>query len=356
MNEINVNFKDGVVDDGYMWVFDNALQAVCKINLETMIMDIVDRYEGAKEITVGWIVQWEHMLYMVQIESPGILIYDRNKKCFYERFDVPEIGYGKPKVSTVLLYEDMLWIFPLWLENDACCYDLKKGKFYIDKNITGLLRQHKSSLGVFSPFYCMENNILWLVCFGGNVYWKYDLKNGNSEKYEFNDSEMQLSGICCEAGKKWFTFINSGRVMLSNDEGNCMFWDKAGSENRPFSNIVNIGFYTLLMPRYANNIAVIDTKNNEMRRIELKKDEIRTSGNERVRNFCKYGDKLYLIPYQSGEMYKVDGATGEVKREELTTSFHYELEQVMKKLNKGEVLRENENMGIRGFIAYCNEV
>lgn len=355
MNDIRANFRDGVIEDGYMWVFDNCLQAVCKINMETMVMDMVERYEGEEHITVGWIVGHQNKLFMVKTETPGILIYDKNKKRFFERFDAPNVGNAKQDVASVLLYDNTIWIFPVWLENEACCYDLKRGKYYTDHNITRLLKSHESTLGVFSPFYFVEKDILWMVCFGGKVYWKYDLKNGNSEMFGFDKMGLQLSGICCDSHEKWFSFLNSSKLMRIREGEDFEFWDGKDSENRPYSNIVKIGLYIVFMPRFSDSIAVINSENGKIQQTVLKKEKIKTSMNEKMRNYCKYGNNLYMLPYQSENMYKVDGVTGEVTCENIASSFHYELEQVKRAFNRGTCIRENENLGICGLIDFCRE-
>ena len=331
MDGINVNFRDGVVDDGYMWVFDNVLQAVCRINLDTMVMDIVQKYEGEKDITIGWIVQHQNTLYMVTTDKPGILIYDKNKKRFYERFDVPETGYGKPDVSSVLLYENTIWIFPVWLENAACCYDVKKGKFYTDDKITGMLKRHKSSQGVFSPFYYRENDDLWMVCFGGNAYWRYDLKSETFEMYEFEDTDMQLSGICFFDNRKWFSFINTGKI-ICNDNGELYeLISENNNSNRPFSTIVGTGNNVIFLPRYGNEIVKVDTLTNEVCSIWLEEEE-KFSWNERMRNYCRDKDNLFFIPYHGEIMYMMQELDKEVKKVELFASFDYEVERIKKNM------------------------
>lgn len=352
MDGINVNFRDGVVDDGYMWVFDNVLQAVCKIDLDSMVMDIVQKYEGEKDITIGWIVQHQNTLYMVTTDKPGILIYDKNKKRFYERFDAPETGYERKAVSTVFLHENIIWIFLVRLENSACCYDVKKGKFYTDDRITGMLKRHKSCQGVFSSFNYKENDYLWMVSFAGNAYWKYDLKSGDSEIHEFEDSDMQLSGICCNGNQKWFSFINSGKIMcVDGEEYN--IWDNVGTENRPFSHIVNAGKYIIYLPRQCNEIITIDTSNNAISKRRVNKDGIKGFLDEKMRNFCDYRSVIYLFPNQIDTMYKMDINKGEVERVVLTASFSYASEIIKKRILRQEKIEEDGNISLNGFISYC---
>lgn len=355
MDGINVNFRDGVVDDGYMWVFDNVLQAVCRINLDTMVMDIVQKYEGEKDITIGWIVQHQNTLYMVTTDKPGILIYDKNKNRFYERFDVPKTGYGKPDVSSVLLHENTIWIFPVWLENAACCYDVKKGKFYTDDRITGMLKQHKSSQGFFSPFYYRENDELWTVSFLGNAYWMFDLKSGASEVYEFEDADIQLSGICCKGNQKWFSFINSDRIMCVED-GIFDIWDSVGVENRPFSHIANVGRFVLYMPRRSNAIVIIDTINNNIYKREVRNEGVGEFLFESMRNYCKCKETIYLFPNQSNDMYKMESDTGKVEVIVLSADFSYDLECVKGRAARQNLIKEDKNTSFHGFISYCSEM
>lgn len=353
MNEINVNFRDGVIDDGYMWVFDNVLQAVCRIDLDSMVMDIVQKYEGEKDITIGWILKHQKSLYMIRHDIPGILIYDRIKKRFYERFDVPEMGCEKLMVSTAILHENNLWIFPVWLENSAYRYDIKKGKFFVENEIINVVKRHKSSPKIFSPFLHKENDSIWMVSFGGDAYWRYDLKNKTEELYEFNEADIRLSGICNFNGRRFFSFIDSSKIMCVNAEGECDVWEGIENENEPFANIVNVGDYILFIPRQSTNIVILNIQNGEIRKVELEKENTGTYIYERMRNYCIDDNKIYLFPFQMNEMYVMDINSGEVYKEPIKTVFLYDLEQVKGKIKRQNMIKEDKDTSFKGFIKYC---
>ncbi len=356
MDGINVNFRDGVVDDGYMWVFDNVLQAVCKINLDTMVMDIVQKYEGEKEITIWWIVQYQKSLYMVRRDIPGILIYDRMKKRFYERFDVPEVGHKESTVSTVIQMADDLWIFLSWLENSACRYDMKKGKYYVENRISNLLKSHKSNPKIFSPYFHKESDSIWMVSYVGDAYWRFDLNNKTGDLYEFNDADMKLSGICHKNGKKWFSFIDSGNIMCVDADGKCDIWEDIGNENEPFANIISAGDYVVFMPRQSTNMAILNTVNSQMRKVEIKKESEEKYIFERMRNYCIVGNSIFLFPIEMDDLFVFNLETGEVSSLQINASFSYDLEQLKGKLARNNMIREDKNTRFRAFLSYFEEV
>lgn len=351
MNGIRANFKDGVIEDGYMWVFDNCLQAVCKINPETMVMDMVEQYEGEENITIGWIVAYQNKLFMVKTEKPGILIYDRNKKRFFERFDAPNVGAAKQNVASVLLYENTIWIFPVWLENAACCYDLKRGKYYTDHNITRLLKSHENSSGVFSPFYYIENEFLWLVSFGGNAYWKYNLKENTAEKFEFDDQNIQLSAIFCVEDEFFFSFIDSAKIVCNSKLEVFDVYSGDNNSSRAFSNIVRNGKKIVFLPRYGNKIVTVDILTKMVSTFALGEEKF--SRIERIRNFCRSTEGLLLIPYQGNEMYIIRELDGTIEKVNLTASFNYIVETVKTEMNRRGCVQESKNATISGFIQYC---
>lgn len=356
MDGINVNFRDGVVDGGYMWVFDNVLQAVCRIDLNSITMDIVQKYEGEKDISVGWIKMWNDVLYMVPLDSFGILIYDKNKKRFYERFDVPEIGRAKVEVSDVFIFENKLWIIPISYDKAVWYYELKKGIYRLDDKLTGIIKRNKSATKIYSPIFHRENNHLWIVNLQTNVYGKYDLRSETYDAYELEDKGAKLCGMCCVNEQKWFSFFDSQDIMCCDINEGCNIWNGDKDIRFPFSNIIRFMQYVLYLPYYADSIVVINIQTKELHTIEVESETVKLFYGEKMRNACADGERLFLLPYHGNKLFLLNAKTGEVIHKPLKSEFDYELERVRGLIAKNAMVYEDRNTTLGGFITYCRGV
>ena len=80
MDSVKASFQDAVFEDGYMWVFDNLIQAICRIDVDTFEMEIISDYKGKKRFNTQKIFLIQDKFYLVTRESTEILIYDRKKQ------------------------------------------------------------------------------------------------------------------------------------------------------------------------------------------------------------------------------------------------------------------------------------
>lgn len=353
MNQIKANFRDAVIENDYMWFFDNVIQAVCRMKLENHETEIVCRYKGPEKFVVAKLYSINGCLYLISLSKIGVLIYDKRRKLFQEQFVAQNNGKNVFCLSSAFVYRNNIWLLPRRYSGTVYCYDVKCNKImskqaYFDK------MNEKSVSGVFSPFYMLKGKELWLPVFGERFYAVFNLENDCSRIYELPDKNVSLNSIYFAEKKIWFTDMNKKGIICLEEDGEMKHIAFGEEAKRPYSNIVCAHGKMFFLPRYKNVLLVADNETVT----EFNLGYIETDGSEpaeMVHNAVATEEGLYLIPYHAKELFFYHNQEGTVTQIEMMTKEDYETEKIESVLNREGRLKETNDISIRDFFRYLDK-
>ncbi len=345
MDIINASFSDGFFEDNYIWVFDNRIQAICRVHIETLEMEIISHYMNIDKFIAYDIYFFQNKFYLMTKMSSKILVYDRD--CGTFNLLIPSWKEEKT-LSNCAIYTEKCYIyfFPYDLNKNVVCVDLCN-QVYIQKKLpVSLIRKELGNSDLPVNFFSFCSGIVWFVLLNTNCYGKYNMIEEMLVLFNIEAAGGFLDRICCDGEHIWLTESENGNITCL-EKGVVTI-----SENLSYSQLSNIDGSIIALPTYSDKVVLVDKKNFRASVICLPFSEAERQRKEGFKNIVKcreYRDFIYLFPHGIKDLFLLDKKTLEVKRVKITCKDY------IKKCfeNKNIYLKEDKNIDLQVFQRFC---
>lgn len=359
MEKFKANFKDGVIEDGYMWVFDNLLQAMCKIDLDTYVMEIVARYEGKEDFEADWLLRENDCFYLVNRKNVKLVKYNIVDRTFMEILIYHDTKASDCALASAFIYNHVLWLIPIWIRENVYCYDTRNEEVFVDNDVIQKVRDYKGNKKAFCRWCFVRDGVLWATIWCGTAYMRYDLKNKECQIYDIKNKEVEFAGICYDGEHVWISRFDSGNIAVISKDGVYREIEKAVYRREPYSMMVDMGKYIAVLPSKGDELLVIDKNNYDVTCYEM---DYGTSARNKDGNLCLKSenyvlgmDKLYILPSESNVLFVFDSILKEVKEVKLICDFNYEIEKIRRYVENKRYIKETEMVKIECLINWIKD-
>ncbi len=353
MKQISANFRDGVIIDEYMWVYDNAIQGICKIDLYTYELELVKAYQGKQEYIVSWIFRFDDILFLVGMFEKAILAYDMEKNVFFSIKMLVDIDESKIKIQQVIRYKDVLWMLPQFLSSPIICFDMKMKEYKLHHTLITSLARLRGPASCQYSFASIEGNCLYIPSWYEAQYIRYNIETGQCKTFDLKNMNLKLNSIYVNGEKRWVSLSNSSDIVYVNMFGKERRIAEGTKGNRPYAEIYHILEYLIYLPGYGNEIVLVNTKTEEVIRYTLDEEiELKERPSSRMRNICYKEDKIYFIPFNIDKLYILDLNEKDLREMILRTSLDYTVKKIEHYIKRGDYVREMQRTSLIEFLDY----
>lgn len=337
MNTIGASFSDGIFDDGYMWVFDNLIQAVCRIDLEKEEMEILSYYNGEERFVAERIFLFRERFYFVTKLSTKILIYER-KRQEEKAFSLCESTDITPWTE-VFAYAGCIYF--LCINGELVRFEISTEQ-YTQKEL--LTSSEKEEMGISNSFVrrpWVHDKTVWIALYGSNRYLQYDVTGEKADLFHVEDKDAALDRICFDGERVWLTELKQKDIICQ----------EKGAVRIPMeqvcSKLCDSSRWILAFPKQGNQFILIEKETNQTLQIDLpffKKE------NQKMGNCREYKDCLFLFQSDVRELYVLQKETWKFKRVSLKCDY-YQADRYF--TTEKEQLLEDKYMGLEQMLQFC---
>lgn len=348
MDEIRASFCDAVFEDGYMWVFDNLIQAICKINMDTFKMEIISCYEGKEIFVVQKILLYQNKFYMSTISSAKILIYDRKMQGNREAFYLQEPLEDKGPIGTFFRYDNCLYFLPRRIDERIICFDILTGRYFNKIFLESDMKNELKKYGLNIKCYYYYEDTIWFVLQGTSFYLRYSMSNGNVELFKTQGKECALEKICYDGEHVWLTESDNSDVICEGEQIVKIY------EEQSYSRLYFINACITILPKYGNKLVLIEKGTFNVSIIELPLTLKEKRQKEEYNNFleCKeYKELIFLFPSGIPDLIVFHKKTLKVKRIKVKCEGY--IEKCIQ--NEKNQLYENECINLKSLLQFCGQ-
>lgn len=297
-------FADVVIDGDNFWFFNNKMQALCRLNIESHKVQIKALYEGTEYFSSNKIFNFGRKIYITSNASTRILAYDKDVRNIVEIINPNELILKTNNNGFVytFLFEDCIWMIPHCIAKPIYCFDLNAEKFYEEITLYSQLKNYVDEQHMYITFANYAEEVFWAVIQGTRYYMKFDLLSKKIITFGVSERNTQLNGICCENSRIWLTQQNSNSIWCIDDIIRKIDIDNEIEE--PYSNLVCLSDYIIALPRYGNNIVMIDRSNLSTQIISIQKYIVNPMREKysKIIGCCEINDNIFLFPWGITEL------------------------------------------------------
>ena len=297
---------DGYLEDDNLWFSNNSFNALCRLNLKSIKIDVIDTFSRRKK----WekkihrkIIEHNNFFYLIPNFGNEIDIYNRitGEQSFAK---IPEQylqnnGYF---VADALAANDCIWIFPWNSHQSVIVYNILENQFYQDIILTHKLKEFTGTILTYKSV-CLDKDWFWMPILYSNCIISYNWKS--KEIREFRVNLDNLYSIYKMNRNIWLGTWDTEIIYIWNYETNQLkkIGQGIGKNSNPYFNPIVIKNEVYILSKSEEIIHFTD-KGAEKIRIECNGVKINT--NLPYIFTCIYNNKLFLLPYQMKYMIWVD--------------------------------------------------
>lgn len=358
MQKVPVNFKDGVIIEDYMWVFDNLMQAMCKMNLQTYEMEVVDYYTGESDFQASWLIVKNRCVYLFSFENPGFLIYDLEHNSYTIIKNPNECQDTRVnRVTSVFLYKDTIWLFPAFYEGNIWRYNIETGEFTGEEKILNVAKTYSIYYqAILYPY--IYNNVMWLAPLGTNVCLRYILDTGEVEVSEITNKKFRILSCAYDGRNILMTGVDDNGIYKLKDDNEAVLLNNSSAINMPYSTFHRIEDGFVLLPRNENNLVIIKNHGEEIYRIHIEELIYEKEAKDfrgKICNMCIADNKIYLFVHELKKLLVLN-MNGQIYKEvEVTYLGDYGVDCVKVAYLKKNDIHETKDLTLEKFISFCKE-
>lgn len=334
MENIRAVFKDGFFEGEYMWVFDNRIQSICKINIHSYKMEIVAKYNGKERFNVEQFFRLQNIFCFVERNSAQILMYDCEEREGDSGFRIlkPSIN-NKSRGYTAFMIDNNIWFFPKSIDENIICFNILTKKYcekiFLDSFTKKGIRKNNCVI----RYLCCYEGIVWAALYGTKYYVRYNV-----------------------AGKK-SKLIQNGNIGLMLEE---FFSDNymvkqimSGLGKQQNSRLSIMDNFIAVLPKDKDNVFLIHKSTFELLIIDfplLKADKIWEGGTNIGRCF-EYNEFIYFFPNAIKDLFIYDKFSHKIKKIKLGCDNYSENYFV----DNRTILYEDEVIGCNELLVYFGQ-
>lgn len=340
LESIKACFLDAVLKEGYIWFFDNRIQALCKMSTDNFKMEIISVYRGEERFNVRKIFFFQNKFYLVSTHSPDILIYDNNRKDKGSAFQMqkPLINYAS-EIYAAYGYADYIYFFPSFINGKIICFDIYTKKYFekslFDSSIKAAIGKQTMIMG-YSSFH---NGKLFFPVFGTSFYMSCDLGTYKTDLFQTEDKRIMLSGSCFDGENIWLTQKDESDIICIGKESINIL------EKYTYSWLYNIDDFIIMLLNCNDKLLLIHKETAEVSIVTLPfiETEKQQKSKGAIVNCCDCGDFVFLFRHGAQDLYVFYKKTMKVKRIDLYCEDYAEICFSKKK----NLLNEEDDIGLR---------
>ncbi len=314
MDVVNASFSDAFFEDKYMWVFDNRIQAICRVDIDSMEMKIISHYAGREEFIAYDMFSFQNRLYLATRETFQILIYDRDKQEEKEPFSLQHFSGDKEASSTdygICCFKGCIYFLPRELDKSMVCFDMIEKK-YEQKVLPVCLKENKvRECHLHTSPYSFYKETAYFTIDNTNYYGKYNVIQKKIEIFQDEGKEHFLELICFDGTYIWLTENRSGNILCEGRES-----VKIPGE-QSYSRLYNMEKFIIAIPKYSDRVILVEKETLEAFIISLPYDERekqRKTGYRNTVKCCEIGELIYLFPHGIKDMFIINKKTLQAER------------------------------------------
>lgn len=298
-----------------IWFWNRGIMSLCKTELTDLKTEIVytDRnFSGYQIFSYG------DMLFVTCQTVVEILKYSISTgevtKLFYDCKEKAEYYYAVKSGKK-------LYLIPHTATSECMiCYNMEKDEFSVDNWLRNRLQEvdgiEKEQL--LFPVVC-DNTLLGAITHT-KFFFSFQFQTGEFCLYQTEQADS-LYSLSCDGEKIYMTQISSPDIIVKNLEGDEMVLSVNAEEQNtdmPYSCVLGIDRYQVVLSRYGKHIVFIDMQTLETRKIVLYLENESKVGASNTVTCVETETNVLILPWGSENVYVIDKMTWKVQKKELT--------------------------------------
>lgn len=341
------NFMDAVIENGFIYFFDNILQAMCRADLKNYNLEILAEYNDYKEIEVNQIYSFDHFFLLIDIFSISILWFDRDRKC-YVNYEYDLENRLRQGHSSFLL-ENLVYFFPVDNHKNIVCFDIKSQEFFQVDSINNLLGKNINSFCLAPTMY---KDIVYFAIQRTNQYIEYNLFTKRAQIVNFKNIGTKLYSLLQTDELMTWILEDKSLGLVCGEKEKCII--KISNEQQ-CSRICNIQNYVCLPPRCGNRLILIDKFNMDIKNIVLPvyESELILTKNKRS-GFVKCIETesdIFVIPFGIKALLCITKDTFKVSRIRFQCNNYMNM-VISRRISLAEKVAERQEVNMCHFMEY----
>lgn len=342
MNAIKAFFRSAIFENGYMWVFDDLIQSICRIDIHDFKMEIVSSYRGKEKFIAQRIFLFQDKFYLVEGRTLKVLIYDRRKQETDSGFCIQDFTDSYFGIYITFFYEGYIYFLPRHIDNEVICFDtftkryLKKKTFKFSMHGT---MKHGDLVRIY-PYSC--DGSVWFTLNNTAFYGKYDFSDERISLFQTKSENIVLK--CCFDGKQiWLTDVDGGNLIC---EGKGSVEIQKGQS---YTKIYSVEDKILMLSQNSDKLVCVDKETLKVSFILLPLSE--REKKQGIGDFCDFENYIFLFFRSTGSLFVFDKETLNVNRVQLKCENYIQQCFVVEKV----LLGEDESITLRDLLHFSGE-
>lgn len=349
MDSIKAFFRDGVYENGYIWVFDNQIQAICKISVTDFELKVIGRYKGKDVFIARRIFLFQDMFYLVERNSTKILIYDRNKQGKDTAFCLQETKVcNRTEKYAAFFYGDRIYLFPRSIDGEVIVFETSTREYIKSRLFEDSIKAKIRKEDLFIKYPSNYQEVLWFVLNNSNFYGRYDLATRKAELFQAGDKGTVLSGCCFDGERIWLTESHSSDVICVGERTVSILDELPWPYSFPYS--VDEG---IIIPSGDNGdkLVFIEKATFKVSIVELPLSEKTKQLTTACREYIEQGNFIFLFPLEDRSMFVFDKDLLKITQVNLKSDNYIERDFIAGNV----VLCEDECINIKHLLQFSGE-
>lgn len=296
MEAIKTLFLDAILKDGYLWFFENRIQALCKMDVNSFKIEVISVYRGEKRFYVRKLFEFQNNFYFVSGDSVRVLIYDGNLQKDEQSFFLQEPLLKADEKSYISFKENnCIYFLPLSMNDRMVCFDMSTQKYSDMPLCDSSIKEEIGDLQPDIGYPCFYEGDIWFPIKGTAFYVRYRLGEKKVDLFRTADQEIRISGICFDGENIWLTQEDSSDVICV---GKRRIKIPAG---QPYSWLHNTDNYVIVSIRFGDQILLIDKETFEVSMISLpllNEGEKQGDKHNDIVNCCESDESVFLLQHR----------------------------------------------------------
>jgi hypothetical protein len=299
---------DGYLEDNNLWFSNCNFNALCRINLNSMAIEVIDTFQKRKK----WkkklhrkIIGYNDFFYLIPNCGNEIDIYNRiTKEQTFAKIPEDFLQNDEYVVSNAFIITDCIWIFPWYSYQPIIVYEINENQFFQETVLTHKLKDFNGTVFSYKSVF-LDKDCFWMTILQSNYIICYNWKTKKIKEFRINMDN--LYSIYKSNEKIWLGTWNTEVISVWNYKTNQLKQMKTGANINPFFHPIVINNEVYILSKSEEIIHLLEKR--------VKKIHIEPKGIKIYTKFsfiytCVYSNNLFLLPYQMKYMIRYDLLNG----------------------------------------------
>lgn len=345
-----VNFEDAVIENGYIYFFDNLIQAMCRADLKSYDIEILAELNSPKNIRINKIYSYKNTFFLLEYRGVRVFLFDR-KQHSYKHYEYNLTDSLRSQRHFFFLWEDQICFLPFDNKENIVRFDVKLRKFSQTDSINKLLGKNiESFYGVGAS--SIYRDTVFLAIQGTDQYIEYNLSTKRAILANLKKTKIKLFSLLrTDELMTWILEDRSLNLVCGEEEKSII---KIQSEWL-YSRICNLQNYVCLLPRDGNHVILINKFNLEIKDIVLPLSETEINESRRS-NFVRCVETesgIFIIPQGIKTLFYIAKGTFKVSRVHFRCNNYMNM-VISRNILLTKMITEHPDVNLNLFIDYIS--